>query len=255
MPYRPTFSCLWCGTSHAVRGADDIEGWAQLCPACLGRAGENEFLRFRLRAALDERGRARSHVRRPPLPGPTDDWYLRRGGFARGAIEDALWATDLDAATLWLDALPLAGELAEPVAGEGWWSPLLAGKGEVWLQDVDGAALDRARSRLLAHGLRAHLHERDPWLEPERTFDVVFTAFWLGRLDPTDVPAWLALARRWLRPGGRYVLLELARGAGGDGASPAGFEPDALDSLLEGAGLGDPAVERAGAIVRGVARA
>jgi SAM-dependent methyltransferase len=253
MPFRPTFSCLWCGASHAVRSADDTEGWAQLCPTCLGRAGENEFLRFRLRAAIEERGRARAGVR-PPLPGPTDDWYLRRGRYAHGAIEDALWATDLDGATLWLDELPLAGDLVEPVAGEGWWSPLLAGKGELWVHDADGSALDRARARLVAHGLRAHLHERDPWLEPERPFDVLFTAFWLGRLDTAARPAWLALARRWLRPGGRFVLLELAAETGGDGAGPGRVEPDELASRLGAAGFADLTVERAGSIVRASAR-
>ena len=48
MPFKATFACLWCGTTHATRSADDLEGWAQLCPDCLGKAGDNEFLRFRL---------------------------------------------------------------------------------------------------------------------------------------------------------------------------------------------------------------
>jgi hypothetical protein len=35
----------------------DLEGWALLCPECLGRAGENPFLRFRLKQALSDRSR------------------------------------------------------------------------------------------------------------------------------------------------------------------------------------------------------
>ena len=58
MPFRATFDCLWCGTAHTCRGSDDIEGWAQLCPNCIGKAGDNGFLRFRLRDAITERGRA-----------------------------------------------------------------------------------------------------------------------------------------------------------------------------------------------------
>ena len=58
MPFRATFDCLWCGTAHTCRGSDDIEGWAQLCPTCIGKAGDNGFLRFRLRDAITERGRA-----------------------------------------------------------------------------------------------------------------------------------------------------------------------------------------------------
>lgn len=58
MPFRRTFDCLWCGTSHSVREPDDLAGWAHLCPACLGRAGDNGFLRMRLRTALAERASA-----------------------------------------------------------------------------------------------------------------------------------------------------------------------------------------------------
>ena len=58
MPFRDRFDCLWCGTPHVTRAPSDLEGWAQLCPSCLGKAGSNPFLRTRLRSALTERGRA-----------------------------------------------------------------------------------------------------------------------------------------------------------------------------------------------------
>ena len=58
MPFREAFDCLWCGTPHRTRGPDDLEGWAQLCPACLGRAGDNGFLRMRLHAAMTDRAGA-----------------------------------------------------------------------------------------------------------------------------------------------------------------------------------------------------
>ena len=44
---RATFDCLWCGRSWTTRSPDDLEGWAQLCPDCLGKAGDNPFLKFR----------------------------------------------------------------------------------------------------------------------------------------------------------------------------------------------------------------
>ncbi|MEO8469116.1 MAG: hypothetical protein ABI573_05565 [Chloroflexota bacterium] len=55
MAFRPTFDCLWCGASHETRSPDDLEGWAHLCPTCVGRAGDNAFLRFRLKRALEDR--------------------------------------------------------------------------------------------------------------------------------------------------------------------------------------------------------
>jgi SAM-dependent methyltransferase len=259
MPFRATFDCLWCGTAWATRGPDDLEGYAQLCPDCVGRAGENGFLRFRLKAAIDERARATSATaaptsRRMSLPagiaatsgaaaasgavdasvaapeagpptgpdgldaemvayytaraGEYDDWYLRRGRYAHGPVHDQAWNAELDAATLWLDRLPLSGEIVELAAGTGWWSPLLASKGELSIFDAAEPPLDLARERLVAHGLRAHIHVRDAWAEPDRTVDAVFAGFWLGHVQRGRLGAFLELVRRWLKPGGTFAFID-----------------------------------------------
>jgi ubiquinone/menaquinone biosynthesis C-methylase UbiE len=243
MPYRATFDCLWCGASHTVRSADDIEGWAQLCPDCVGKAGDNGFLRFRLRQALVERAASKGgaaaivvqptaeaavsveEVALPARPESSDldaemvayyearapeydDWYLRRGRYERGPIHDAAWAAELDVAGRWLDALSIAGEIVELAAGTGWWSPLLASKGELSLYDAAPATLDRARERLVAHRLRAHLHVRDAWAEPDRAVDALFTGFWLSHVPRSRLDEFLGLARRWLKPGGVYAFID-----------------------------------------------
>jgi SAM-dependent methyltransferase len=249
MPFRASFNCLWCGTAHACRGADDLEGWAQLCPDCVGKAGDNGFLRFRLHQALTERAAAAgpsAHEPRAPRPaGPGtaagspalspasvpataggrdpdaemlayyearapeyDDWYLRRGRYARGPIHDAAWNAELDAAGRWLDDLPIHGQIVELAAGTGWWSPLLAGKGQLSLYDAAAAPLDRARERLVAHGLRAHLHLRDAWAEPDRQVDAVFAGFWLSHVPRERLAPFLAVVRRWLRPGGAFAFID-----------------------------------------------
>jgi demethylmenaquinone methyltransferase/2-methoxy-6-polyprenyl-1,4-benzoquinol methylase len=250
MPFRSTFDCLWCGAPHVVRRNDDLEGWAQLCPDCIGKAGDNGFLRFRLRQALTERAaggtaavavapaegapsgvstEAASSAAPPALPPASpsssvatddmvayyearapeyDDWYLRRGRYARGAIHDAAWNAELDAAGRWLDAVPFTGEIVELAAGTGWWSTLLASKGELSLYDTSPTALDRARERLVAHQLRAHLHVRDAWAEPDRSVDGVFTGFWLSHVERDRLAAYLAVVRRWLRPGGTFAFID-----------------------------------------------
>ena len=273
MPFLASFSCLWCGAAHTVRATDDLEGWAQLCPECVGKAGDNGFLRFRLRQALTERSEAaRGASAAPSAPPPTtardpstttttttaaaenpaaatmelrpdfdramidyyearapeyDDWYLRRGRYARGAIHDAAWNAELDAAGRWLDALPWQGELVELAAGTGWWSPLLASRGELSLYDASPAALDRARDRLLAHRLRAHLHVRDVWAEPDRPVDGLFMGFWLSHVPRARLGEFLALARRWLKPGGRFAAIDSLP----DPASGAGDHPEPTDDL------------------------
>ena len=222
---RPTFDCLWCGRSWTTRTADDLEGWAKLCPDCLGKAGDNAFLRFRLRDALAARaGASQRATDTKPTPaddvdaemvayyearaGEYDDWYLRRGRYAHGPIHDAAWNAELDAAGRWLDALPIRGEIVELAAGTGWWSPLLASKGELWLYDAAEAPLERARERLLAHGLRAHIHLRDAWAEPDRAVDAVVLGFWLSHVERDRTAAFLALARRWLKPGGNLAIID-----------------------------------------------
>jgi SAM-dependent methyltransferase len=228
---RPTFDCLWCGRSWTVRGPDDLEGYARLCPDCLGKAGENEFLRFRLRSALQARaaaGRAEDNAEVATAPEPVaadidatmvayyaarageyDDWYLRRGRYERGPIHDAAWNAELDAAGGWLDRLPIGGRIVELAAGTGWWSPLLASKGELWLYDAAEAPLERARERLVAHNLRAHIHVRDAWAPPEgEPADAVFAGFWLSHVPRDRTVAFLETARRWLRPGGRLAIID-----------------------------------------------
>jgi len=225
---RSTFNCLWCGREWTVRGVDDLEGYARLCPDCLGKAGDNPFLRFRLRSALEARAGARPAPETPTVAaageadidrtmieyyaaraGEYDDWYLRRGRYERGPIHDAAWNAELDTAGRWLDRLPLAGRLVELAAGTGWWSPLLASKGELWIYDAAAAPLERARDRLLAHGLRAHIHVRDAWAAPEgEPADGLFAGFWLSHVARPRTVEFLDAARRWLRPGGRLAFID-----------------------------------------------
>jgi demethylmenaquinone methyltransferase/2-methoxy-6-polyprenyl-1,4-benzoquinol methylase len=306
-----------------------LEGWAQLCPDCVGKAGENGFLRFRLREALAERSAANrdaagefgeaggpdgspraSHptaasgpAGAPAEPAPSarattatadpdaellayyearapeyDDWYLRRGRYERGPVHDAAWNAELDAAGRWLDSLPIAGEIVELAAGTGWWSPLLAIKGTLSLYDGSAAPLERARERLLAHGLRAHLHVRDAWAEPDREVDAVFTGFWLSHVPRDRLDAFLALVRRWLKPGGTFAFIDSRldpQSSAADHPPPADdrsvrrlddgreftivkvyYEAAELAAALERAGLEAPAVTTTGRFfLLGTARA
>jgi SAM-dependent methyltransferase len=245
------FDCLWCGQAWRPRDANDLEALARLCPDCLGRAGSNEFLRFRLRAALDARAGAVAAAPavaparpvepadpvEPAAPAPSaaqtepgtsthedelvpyyearaaeyDEWYLRRGRYSHGIVSDMAWEMELTVASTWLDGLPLGGEIVELAAGTGWWTALLAAKGDLHAYDAAGAPLDRARSRLVAHGLRAHLHVRDAWAAPDRAVDALFSGFWLSHVPRPRLAAFLGIARAWLRPGGIYAAIDSQR--------------------------------------------
>lgn len=221
MSFQSEFNCLWCGRPYRTSTDSDLEGYALLCPDCVGRAGENEFLRFRLKEGLRLRGEAERAPRTPDeelqvyyaaRAGEYDDWFLRKGRYSRGAIADTAWAADLDTATLWLDAQPLSGEIVELAAGTGWWSPLLASKAStLWLYDINEEPLEFARQRLVAHGLAAHIHVRDAWAEPDRQVDGLFCGFWLSHVPRARLADFLTLCRRWLKPGGRMAFIDSRR--------------------------------------------
>lgn len=253
MPFRATFDCLWCGASHSTRGPDDLEGWAQLCANCVGAAGDDGFRRFRLRQGLLERSAAARAAPGEPAPSRADesrpssrpdldaamvdyyqarapeydDWYRRRGRYSHGPIHDAAWDAELDAAGTWLDGLPFAGEIVELAAGTGWWSPLLASRGELSLYDTSAAALELARERLVAHRLRAHIHVRDAWAEPDRQVDALFAGFWISHVPDDRLPTFLELAARWLKPAGLLAVIDSLD----DPASGATDHPTPHDGL------------------------
>jgi demethylmenaquinone methyltransferase/2-methoxy-6-polyprenyl-1,4-benzoquinol methylase len=216
MPFREAFDCLWCGRAHRTRSGEDLEGWAGLCPECVGRAGDNGFLRFRVRSALQERARAAAspdldaemkayYAARAP---EYDEIYGQRGAASGGSVLDLWREREIDEITGWLDQVPLSGEIVELAAGTGWWSPLLAQKGELSLYDINAEPLDIARGRLVAHGLRAHIHVRDAWQEPDRQVDGVFCGFWLSHVPRSRLSEFLGLVARWLRAGGRFAFLD-----------------------------------------------
>jgi hypothetical protein len=166
--------------------------------------------------------------------------------------------------TRWLDGLPLFGRIVEPAAGVGFFSPLLAEKGELSAYDADEAALDRARDRLLAHRLRAHLHVADPFAreavarpatepgeatergtaaEPgeaaEPGADAVVAAFLLGRVRGAGLDLAATSFRERLRAGGHLALIDLR-------PDPAGGPPPGVPWTWHDPALVEAALGRAG---------
>ena len=149
------FDCLWCGQTWHPHDADDLEARARATagrpwPPDLDRARKEDSARDSVGPETDVALAAEAtHAI------VSDDWYLRRGRHARGQVQDLVWQVDLDAATTWLDRLPIEGRVVELAAGTGWWSALLASKGELSALD---AAPDSVppRSRSIAPA-------RDSW--------------------------------------------------------------------------------------------
>jgi demethylmenaquinone methyltransferase/2-methoxy-6-polyprenyl-1,4-benzoquinol methylase len=137
-----------------------------------------------------------------------DDWYLRRGRYSRGALQDEAWRSELKAASAWLGSLPFHGRIAELAAGTGWWSPILASAGRLTLYDAASEPLAKAAARLADLGLAADFAVGDAWAEPDRSFEGLFTGFWISHIDRARIDEFFGLAMRWLEPGGVFAFID-----------------------------------------------
>ena len=196
MPFRDRFDCLWCGTAARDPHARRPRGLGAAV-SDLPRQGGHQPVPAHAPAARRSRSAGRAPTQRRP-PTPRAARRRRRDGAggrtaaarpvaaarapptrvprvprrlvppprrlrARRDPRHRLGGGARRRHPLARRRSPLAGRIDEPAAGTGFFSPLLADKGELHASDEDGAALDIARDRLVAHRLRAHLHVADPW--------------------------------------------------------------------------------------------
>jgi demethylmenaquinone methyltransferase/2-methoxy-6-polyprenyl-1,4-benzoquinol methylase len=140
--------------------------------------------------------------------GEYDDWYLRRGRYSHGPYADAAWAAELDQATRWLGALSMDGEIVELAAGTGWWSAVLATKGQLTIYDAVQEPLEIAAERLAALGRRARVEVRDAWAEPDRQVDALFCGFWLSHVPRARLGEFLGVCSGWLKPAGVLAFID-----------------------------------------------
>ena len=68
---------------------------------------------------------------------------------------------------------------------------------------------------------------RDAWAEPDRQVDAVFTGFWLSHVPRARLDAFLAIVRRWLKPGGIFAFIDSLP----DPQSSAADHPTPADDL------------------------
>jgi demethylmenaquinone methyltransferase/2-methoxy-6-polyprenyl-1,4-benzoquinol methylase len=137
-----------------------------------------------------------------------DDWYLRCVRYSHGEAHDEAWRSDLEAAAAWLASRPFEGRIVELAAGTGWWSPLLAAKGQLTLYDAAPEPLGKARERLAEAGLHAEVGLRDAWAEPDRAVEGLFAGFWVSHVARSRLDEFMGLAARWLVPGGLFAFID-----------------------------------------------
>ena len=85
---------------------------------------------------------------------------------------------------------------------------MLAEKGQLSIYDAVPEPLVLARQRLQSRGLDAQREIRDAWAEPDRQVDGLFCGFWLSHVPRARLAEFLAICRRWLRPGGLFAFID-----------------------------------------------
>ncbi len=241
MPFRPRFDCLWCGQAWETRSPDDLEGWAALCPECLGQADENGFLRARLRTALRDRAAAAAsavttsgspNARRPALPRPSRRPATGRTGIC--AADPSPEGRSMTGPGRWSSTRSRTGSTGRAsVARSSSWAPAWAGGPGCWPRRASCGSMTTTplRWRQLGRGWWRTGCSRTStsatcWPAPDKQVDAVFAAYLLGAArSRAELGARVSMVLRWLRPGGAFVFVE-AR-AGEDEARPGRTGPGA----------------------------
>ena len=138
-----------------------------------------------------------------------DDWFYKRGRHDEGEPRRRQWQAETEHAHATLRSLGPVKEALELAAGTGIWTErLLRVADRVTAVDASPEALALARRRVRSDP-RVAFEVADLFAyQPARRFDLISFTFWLSHIPPTRLPAFFALLRRSLRPGGVLFALD-----------------------------------------------
>jgi SAM-dependent methyltransferase len=139
--------------------------------------------------------------------GEYDDWWMRRGRYDTGPVENARWAAEQAEVCAVLDRLDVGGDVLELAPGTGQWSRLLLPRSaSLTLVDASPGMLARnpAASDRRSRTVVADLFE---WTTDAR-FDTVACGFWLSHVPDRLFGEFVGRMAGWLRPGGRLFYVD-----------------------------------------------
>ncbi len=191
-----------------------------------------------------------------------DEWWQRRGRYDRGQDETQEWHRQVAIVDAALTSFGPAGNVLELAGGTGWWTQRLAQTAEtLTVVDTSPEAIEINRERVGRTDVDYVVADVFGW-RPSRSFDVVFFSFWLSHVPRRRFGAFWELVRSYLAPAGRVFLIDnredptperpgkdpyvveygpdLHLRRLNDGSEyrvvKVMYEPDELESLLEGEG-------------------
>ncbi len=137
-----------------------------------------------------------------------DDWWQRRGRYARGEEESREWDRQVAAVDAALATFGPTGDVLELAGGTGWWTQRLAqAADELTVVDASPETLALNRDRVGRPDVNYVVADLFDWV-PQRTFDVVFFSFWLSHVPRSRFASFWSLVRACLNADGRAFLID-----------------------------------------------
>jgi demethylmenaquinone methyltransferase/2-methoxy-6-polyprenyl-1,4-benzoquinol methylase len=137
-----------------------------------------------------------------------DEWWQRRGAYARGAAKDAAWDGQIAQVEDALRVFGPRGDVLELAGGTGWWTERLARSAEqLTVVDASPEVLEINRGRVGRSDVEYQIADLFSW-KPAQTYDVVFFSFWLSHVPRSRFAEFWSTVRSCLSPDGRVFLID-----------------------------------------------
>jgi demethylmenaquinone methyltransferase/2-methoxy-6-polyprenyl-1,4-benzoquinol methylase len=144
-----------------------------------------------------------------------DEWWLRKGRYDRGEVENRRWFAEMAQVQAAFDAADFSGEVLELAAGTGNWTEWLAPRAaHVTALDGSPEVIAINRERIARLGLEDRVSYRQVDLfnwSPDRQYDAVFFGFWLSHVPAERLDSFFATVAAALRPGGTLGIIDSRR--------------------------------------------
>jgi demethylmenaquinone methyltransferase/2-methoxy-6-polyprenyl-1,4-benzoquinol methylase len=137
-----------------------------------------------------------------------DEWWQRRGAYARGPAVDLEFHRQVHQVEDALVGFAVEGDVLELAGGTGWWTERLARSADhLTVIDSSPEALELNRARVGDPQVEYQVADVFEW-SPEMRYDVVFFSFWLSHVPRRRFAEFWSTVRSCLRPAGRVFLVD-----------------------------------------------
>ncbi|MDR3692402.1 MAG: class I SAM-dependent methyltransferase [Fimbriimonas sp.] len=137
-----------------------------------------------------------------------DEWFLRRGRYARGSEHSERWFREVERVVADLEQFAPYGQALELAGGTGLWTLRLAPHAEqVTVVDASREMIEINKERLEGHAVR-YLEQDIFSFEPDRRYDFMFFSFWISHVPSDLFDEFWAMVKRCLKPDGKVFFLD-----------------------------------------------